>query len=131
MRDGAGRRYRSTLDPVRSIARGDQLAFAELYFRSYRLVYALIMLIVASRESAEELTLNGVHEIWRRARKYHEEGGTVLGWIVNQARSRAIDRVRFEHRKKQTDPLPGDAAQVDGTDTSDDQFLFHDHRRRL
>jgi hypothetical protein len=31
--------------------------------------------------------------------------GPVLGWIMNQARSRAIDRVRFEHRKKR---LPGD-----------------------
>jgi RNA polymerase sigma-70 factor (ECF subfamily) len=27
----------------------------------------------------------------------------VLGWIMNQARSRAIDRLRFESRKKRSD----------------------------
>jgi hypothetical protein len=28
--------------------------------------------------------------------------GTVLGWIMNQARSRAIDRLRFESRRKRS-----------------------------
>jgi RNA polymerase sigma-70 factor (ECF subfamily) len=28
----------------------------------------------------------------------------VLGWIMNQARSRAIDRLRFDQRKKRVDP---------------------------
>jgi RNA polymerase sigma-70 factor (ECF subfamily) len=32
----------------------------------------------------------------------------VLGWIMNQARSRAIDRLRFESRKKRN---PGDDEQ--------------------
>ena len=85
---------------VRSIAAGDQAAFANLYGRSYRLVFTLIMRIVANRESAEELTLDVFHDVWRRAATYTEQGGTVLGWIMNQARSRAIDRVRFEQRKK-------------------------------
>ena len=34
------------------------------------------------------------------ASSYQEPGGTVLGWIMNQARSRAIDRLRFDQRKK-------------------------------
>ena len=40
------------------------------------------------------------HDVWRRASTYDRSGGSVVGWIMNQARSRAIDRVRFEQRKK-------------------------------
>ena len=40
------------------------------------------------------------HDVWRRAPQYDAANGTVLGWIMNQARSRAIDRLRFDSRKK-------------------------------
>ena len=40
----------------------------------------------------------------RRASRYDAANGTVLGWIMNQARSRAIDRLRYEGRKKRVDP---------------------------
>jgi RNA polymerase sigma-70 factor (ECF subfamily) len=40
--------------------------------------------------------------VWRRAAGYDAENGTVLGWIMNIARSRAIDRLRFEGRKKRS-----------------------------
>jgi hypothetical protein len=49
---------------------------------------------------AEELTVDVFHDVWRRASTYDPAGGSVVGWIINQARSRAIDRLRFEQRKK-------------------------------
>ena len=61
------------------------------------------MRITANRETAEELTLDVFHDVWRRASRYDPGGGTVLGWIMNQARSRAIDRLRFEQRKKRVE----------------------------
>jgi RNA polymerase sigma-70 factor, ECF subfamily len=61
-----------------------------------------------NRQTAEELTLDVFHDVWRRASTYDPEGGSVLGWIMNQARSRAIDRLRFEHRKKRVDPHAND-----------------------
>jgi RNA polymerase sigma-70 factor, ECF subfamily len=85
---------------VQSIAAGEQLALHALYERAYRIVFTLIMRITANRETAEELTVDVFHDIWRRALSYDAANGTVLGWIMNQARSRAIDRVRFESRKK-------------------------------
>jgi RNA polymerase sigma factor (sigma-70 family) len=85
---------------LRSIATGDQLALHTLYERTHRLVFTLAMRITKNRESAEELTLDVFHDVWRRASRYEVAGGTVLGWIMNQARSRAIDRLRFERRKK-------------------------------
>ena len=85
---------------VRSIAAGDQLALHALYERAHHIVFTLIVRITANRETAEELTIDVFHDIWRRASGYDAANGTVLGWIMNQARSRAIDRLRFESRKK-------------------------------
>jgi RNA polymerase sigma-70 factor (ECF subfamily) len=85
---------------VKSIAGGDQLALHALYERAHRPVFTLIMRITANRETAEELTIDVFHDVWRRASRYDAANGTVLGWIMNQARSRAIDRLRFESRKK-------------------------------
>jgi RNA polymerase sigma-70 factor, ECF subfamily len=87
---------------VQSIAAGDQLALHALYERAHRLVFTLVMRITANRETAEELTIDVFHDIWRRAAQYDAANGTVLGWIMNQARSRAIDRLRFESRKKRS-----------------------------
>src|SRR4029077_3745819 len=58
------------------------------------------MRITANRQTAQELTIDVFHDVWRRASHYDPANGTVLGWIMNQARSRAIDRLRFESRKK-------------------------------
>jgi RNA polymerase sigma-70 factor (ECF subfamily) len=85
---------------VRAIAAGDQLALHALYERTHRIVFTLLMRITANREAAEELTIDVFHDVWRRASRYDPANGTVLGWIMNQARSRAIDRLRFDSRKK-------------------------------
>jgi RNA polymerase sigma-70 factor, ECF subfamily len=96
---------------VRAIAAGDQRALHTLYSQAHRIVFTLIMRITSNRETAEEATLDVFHDVWRRASTYDPAGGSVVGWIMNQARSRAIDRVRFDHRKKRInnqadDPLP-------------------------
>jgi RNA polymerase sigma-70 factor (ECF subfamily) len=85
---------------VQSIAAGDQFALHALYEMAHRPVFTLVMRITANRETAEELTIDVFHDVWRRASGYDAANGTVLGWIMNQARSRAIDRLRFESRKK-------------------------------
>jgi RNA polymerase sigma-70 factor (ECF subfamily) len=88
---------------VQSIAAGNQLALHVLYEMAHRIVFTLVMRITANRETAEELTIDVFHDVWRSASRYDAANGTVLGWIMNQARSRAIDRLRFESRKKRSD----------------------------
>ena len=85
---------------VRSIATGDQLALHSIYEQTHRIVFTLIARITNNRETAEELTIDVFHDVWRRASTYDPANGSVIGWIMNQARSRAIDRLRFEQRKK-------------------------------
>jgi RNA polymerase sigma-70 factor (ECF subfamily) len=87
---------------VQSIAAGDQLALHAVYEMAHRIVFTLIMRITANREAAEELTIDVFHDVWQRASRYDAANGTVLGWIMNQARSRAIDRLRFESRQKRS-----------------------------
>jgi RNA polymerase sigma-70 factor (ECF subfamily) len=102
---------------VQSIAAGDQRALHVLYTHTHRLVFTLIVRITGNRETAEELTLDVFHDVWRRAKTYDPAGGSVVGWIMNQARSRAIDRLRFEHRRKRVhDPAdtPARATAANG-----------------
>ena len=97
---------------VQSIAAGDQLALHALYERAHRVVFTLIVRITANQETAEELTIDVFHDVWRRASGYDAANGTVLGWIMNQARSRAIDRLRFESRKKRSHDGDASLAEV-------------------
>lgn len=104
---------------VQCIAAGDQLALHALYEDTHRIVFTLIVRIVNNRETAEEVTLDVFHDVWRRAPTYDAAGGSVVGWIMNQARSRAIDRLRFEQRKKRVNngaesPLPLTSADDPG-----------------
>jgi RNA polymerase sigma-70 factor (ECF subfamily) len=102
---------------VQAIASGDQLALHSLYEQTHRLVFTLIVRITNSRETAEELTVDVFHDVWRRAANYDPAGGSVVGWIMNQARSRAIDRLRFENRKKRViDPAAAPATAVHAED---------------
>ena len=105
------------LSLVQAIAAGDQTALRVLYERSHRIAFTLIMRITNNRQTAEELTLDVYFEVWQRAAQYDAVNGPVLGWILNQARSRAIDRLRHDQRRKRVNPYPHDTslqAQSDG-----------------
>lgn len=97
---------------VHAVGDGDQAALRALYDRAHRVVFTLIMRITHDRHIAEELTVDVFHDVWRRAGTYDAAGGTVLGWIMNQARSRAIDRVRFDGRRKRVNPYPDDPLEA-------------------
>jgi RNA polymerase sigma-70 factor (ECF subfamily) len=116
---------------IRSTAAGDEQALHALYERAHRLVFTLTMRITGSRETAEELTLDVFHDVWRRAAGYDPENGTVLGWIMNQARSRALDRLRFQQRRKRVDPYPGPTDAAEEACDSVDALEAKQQRDRL
>jgi DNA-directed RNA polymerase specialized sigma24 family protein len=87
---------------VQSIAERDQLALHALYTRMHGIVFTWLVQFVRDRKTAEELTLDVFHDVWRSASTHDAARDSVVGWILNQARSRAIDRLRSEHRT----PLP-------------------------
>ena len=116
---------------VRSVSTGDQGALHALYERAHRAVFTFIMRITANRETAEEVTLDVFHDVWRRASRYQEADGTVLGWIMNQARSRAIDRLRFDQRKKRVQPETGNPSAPDSAASPDDLIAFKQQGQAL
>src|SRR5687767_14371607 len=87
------------VDLVHSIAAGDKSALHALYARTHRIVFTLMVRILGSRETAEELTLDVYMDTWRRASEYDLTVGPVLAWIMNMARTRAINRLHVEHRE--------------------------------
>jgi len=108
---------------VRSVATGNQLALHSIYELTHRIVFTLIVRIIKNRETAEELTLDVFHDVWRRAPTYDPANGSVVGWIMNQARSRAIDRLRYEQRKKRVNNEAGTTET--GNAAEDPQTALH------
>jgi RNA polymerase sigma-70 factor (ECF subfamily) len=116
---------------VRSIAARDTRALHALYRRTHRIVFTLIMRITRNRQTAEEVTLDVFHDVWRRAPTYDAAQGSVVGWVMNQARSRAIDRVRFEQRKKRVERQPHEADAEGSANGPDEALEFEKQARRL
>jgi RNA polymerase sigma-70 factor, ECF subfamily len=117
---------------VRAMAAGDQRALRVLYERTHRLVFTFLTRLLNDRRSAEELTVDTFHAVWRRSAKYDPAGGPVLGWIMNQARSRAIDRLRYEQRKKRTaPPASADAFPTDDNDSTSETIEAVQHGQAL
>src|SRR5882724_8016027 len=119
------------LQLVRAVASGDQHALYSLYEQTHRIVFTLIVRIIMNRETAEEVTLDVFYDVWRKASTYDPANGSVVGWIMNQARSRAIDRLRFDQRKKRVNTYPQSLRPT--TDIVDPQqtCLFEEQSRML
>ena len=89
---------------VNYVAAGNQRALRQLFERTHRLVFSLIARITNSREVAEDLTIEVFSDLWRRARAYDPAEGTVLGWIMGQARAKAMGWLQLD-RELDTDVL--------------------------
>ena len=100
-------RDRSALE--RMVA-GDTRALEDLYDRHGDLLYSLVRRILSRVDDAEDVIQEVWLQAWRGARTYDPKRGTVCGWLVSIARSRAIDRLRSEgSRQRATDAAGSDA----------------------
>jgi len=96
-------------DLVLAISERNQAAFRELLERTHRIVFTLIFRIVNDPLTAEEVALDVYHDVWRNAASFDPTRGSVIAWLMNRARSKAIDALRARNRKKRTTPgAPGD-----------------------
>jgi hypothetical protein len=85
---------REWVELVRAIALRNPAVLRVLYVRTGHLVFTLILRIVYETDVAEELMLDVFQQIWRRAPSYEPRGGSVVGWIMHQARLLASERQR-------------------------------------
>jgi len=89
---------REWLELMHGIGSRDYTAMRDLYERTHRIVFTLLMRLTNDRTTAEELTVDVFHEVWRRAPSYDPEVESVVAWIMNQARSLAVDYLTFDGR---------------------------------
>jgi DNA-directed RNA polymerase specialized sigma24 family protein len=85
---------------MQSIAAADASALRELYERCHRVVFTLLVRLTHDASVAEQLTVDVFQQIWRRASQYDAGEGSVLGWIMNHTRSKAIDHWGFDWGKR-------------------------------
>ena len=106
------------IDLVQRLAAGDRDAVAELYDRHAARVLGLAYRIVRNSGDAEDVVQEVFSQAWRTAPNYQPTRGTVAGWLLMMARTRAIDRLRSRQAQRDTagdpdlDAIPSASAPV-------------------
>lgn len=114
------------------IARQDEHALGTLYDATVGRVYGLALRILRDEQGAEEVAEEVFFQVWRQAGRYDPARGRPLGWLLNLARSRALDQLRrrdeaLSHPDPTTlhfDEAGGGLDLFDGRESHDPQDLL-------
>ena len=74
------------------------------------------MRMLRMSSDAEDLLQEVFVQVWHQANRYNEERGSPEAWIVNIARSRAIDKLRSIRRMERSFILTDDPAKAESSD---------------
>ena len=101
---------------IQRAAAQDREAFSQLYDRFSSLVFSLAMRMLRAPSDAEDLLQEVFVQVWRQAANYSQERGSPEAWIINIARSRAIDKLRAIRRRDKSFVLTDDPAAAESPD---------------
>lgn len=88
---------------VRQMAAGEASALGSFYDRWSHTVYATVKAIVHSAQDAEEIVDDCFWQAWNQAARFDASRGEVRSWLLNIARSRALDRLKAMKRRREED----------------------------
>ncbi len=81
-------------------------ALSHFYDLTINRVYGLALRITGKAEEAEEVVSDVYFQVWGQADRYREEKASIMAWLLNICRSRAIDRLR---KQRQSSPEISDS----------------------
>lgn len=81
------------------VAAGDRAAFAELYDRFSRPLYATAFRILNDATEAQDIVHDAFVSVWEKAATFETTRGTAFSWALTLTRNRAIDRLRSRRRR--------------------------------
>ncbi len=94
-------RARFDAELMRRMGRSDREAFAQLYDRFSRPLYATALRILNSAADAEDVVQDVFLALWEKAADFDASRGSAFAWAVTLTRNRAIDRVRMRQRRSE------------------------------
>jgi RNA polymerase sigma-70 factor (ECF subfamily) len=107
---------------VAMIARGDRLAFAELYDRYGKAAYGLAQRVTRDPQLAEEVVQEVFLSIWRQAGKFNSQRGKPSTWLLSITHHKAVDIVRREQLRR-TEPAEQMLEAADTTNVPREVWL--------
>ncbi len=140
----AGARSRAEDDLLARIAQADTHAFEILYQEYGSAVYSLAVTLLRDGQAAQEVAQEVFLAIWRGARDFDPQRGTVRTWILTLAHHKGVDAVRRQ-RLRANRPLDEGSAGATAPDISGEvlerlvgeqvraalQTLSHEHREAI
>ncbi len=120
VRDPQGSQESDIADLLSKTAQGDRAAFRALYDATSAQLFGVALQFAKRRELAEDIAQDAYMAIWQKAAQYAPSRGTPLAWMCMIVRNRAIDRLRAQARRPQTQSLddpetPGPLAAAEAT----------------
>jgi RNA polymerase sigma-70 factor (ECF subfamily) len=97
----AAGRAQTDAELMRRMGRSDREAFAQLYDRFSRPLFATALRILHNSAEAEDIVQDVFLALWEKAAAYEPGRGSAFAWAVTLTRNRAIDRVRMRKRRSE------------------------------
>jgi RNA polymerase sigma factor (sigma-70 family) len=116
---------------VALVARGDQVALAELYDRVGRTAFGLAFRVLRDDRLAEDAVQEAFLTVWRTAAAFSAERAKATTWILTLGHRRAVALVRREQRRR-ADPLDDSGgSEGSATPSAEDAAWLHFERERV
>ena len=80
----------------------DRKGFEYLYDRYSAALYGVVLRIVRTEEIAEDVVQEAFVKVWRNFAAYEKTKGTLFTWMLNVARNTAIDKIRSQDYRQQS-----------------------------